>query len=149
MGRSVRDDPKKAVYVAGREWGEPVKGLALSVLLKSRLHDDELPTICVAIHNRSAETQHLTTRGWLSYFHIAVTGPDGVAVGMTPYGRELMKPERMPLASEVALTPGEAVEADIPIGSIFDMRRGQFRVAASCDVPGGGTIRSNEIQVKA
>ena len=34
MGLSVRDDPKKLVDIAGRQWGEAIDGLALSVILK-------------------------------------------------------------------------------------------------------------------
>ena len=144
MGLSVRDDPRKVVDIGGRQWGQPVNGLALSVLLPPR-KNEELPTISVAIHNRSAETQSLTTRGWLDFFRVSIIGPDGVAAPMTSYGAELMKPERLPAPVEVILSPGEAIEADIPIGSIFQMRRGQYRVHVSCDVPGAGGITSNEI----
>jgi hypothetical protein len=149
MGLSVRDDPKKVVDVAGREWGEPVQGLALSVLLLQRKHDDEPASVSVAIHNRSPHEQRLLMRGWLNYFHVAVVNAQGASVAVTPYGRESMKPERLPAAGEVVLTPGEAVEADIPIGLLFEMRSGEFRVHATCEAPGGGMIASNEIQVKA
>jgi hypothetical protein len=63
MGLSVRDDPKKEVDIAGRTWGEPVAGLALSVALKPQEDPDALPTVSVAIHNRSAQTKRLMTRG--------------------------------------------------------------------------------------
>jgi hypothetical protein len=148
MGLSIRDDPKKVVDVAGRAWGEPVNGLALSVLLTPKQDADQLPTVSVAIHNRTAEARRLTTRGWLNFFRVSVLAPDGVAAEVTPYGRELMKPERQPAPSEIVLAPGEAIEADIPIGSIFQMRRGQYNVQATCETP-GGLIASNEIQVKA
>ena len=149
MGLSVRDDPKKVVDIAGRAWGEPVNGLALSVLLTPKQDDAQLATISVAIHNRAPAEQRLITRGWLNFFRVSVTGPDGAAAALTPYGRELMRPERQPAPSEVVLAPGEALEADIPIGSIFQMRKGQYRVRASCDAPTGGLITSNEIQVQA
>jgi hypothetical protein len=149
MGLSVRDDPKKVVDVAGRTWGEPVHGLALSALLLQRKHDDEPASVSVAIHNRSSDVQRLLIRGWLNYFRVSVVNTQGAAVAMTPYGRESMKPERLPPPAEVVLAPGEAVEADIPIGLLFEMRRGQFRVHAACEAPGGGAIASNEIQVKA
>ncbi len=147
MGLSVRDDPKKVVDVAGRAWGEPVNGLALSVLLTPKQDPDQLATVAVAIHNRAAEERRMTTCGWLNFFQVAVTGADGAAVGLTPYGRELMKPERQPAPSPVVLAAGEALEADIPIGSIFQMRRGSYRVKASCETPDGGRMTSNEILV--
>jgi len=139
------------VDVAGRQWGEPVDGLALSVLLtpkQDKQDNQELLTVSVAIHNRTAQERRLTTRGWLNFFRVAVAGPDGSAVALTPYGRELMKPERQPAPSEVALAAGAAVEADIPIGSVFQMRRGTYRVKATCDAPGGGLVASNEILVE-
>ena len=77
-----------------------------------------------------------------------VTDAGGAPAALTPYGRESMKPERLPAPAEVVLAPGEAVEADIPIGLLFEMRHGEFRVQATCDAPGGGAITSNEIRVK-
>jgi hypothetical protein len=149
MGLSVRDDPKKVVDVAGREWGQTVEGLALSVLLSARKHDDEPASVSVAIHNRSPGVQRLLTRGWLNYFHVSVFDAAGESVPVTAYAREVMKPERLPAPAEVVLAPGDAVEADIPIGLLFEMRRGQFRVQATSEAPGGGVITSNQIQVKA
>src|ERR1700722_268206 len=124
MGLSVRDDPKKEVDVAGRTWGEPVNGLALSVLLRAKEDPDELPAVSIAILNRGPETKHLTTRGWMNFFSVSVLGPDGAPAPLTSYGAELMKPERQPAVSELVLATGEAVEADIPIGSIYQMRNG-------------------------
>jgi hypothetical protein len=147
MGLSVRDDPKKVVDVAGRAWGAPVNGLALSVLTKPRAQDDEPPAVSVAIHNRSLEAQRLVTHGWLNFFRVSVLDSNDALVPMTPYGRELMKPERVPAPSEVVLPPGDALEADIPIGLIFEMRRGEFGVEASCNAPGGGIVTSNRISV--
>jgi hypothetical protein len=149
MGLSVRDDPKKVVDVAGRTWGEPLNGLALSVLRKPKEDADELTTVSVAIVNQASEAQRLTTRGWLNFFQVSVVGSDGVVSALTPYGRELMKPERQPAPQEVVLAPGEAIEADIPIGSIFQMSKGPFQVQATCAAPGGGRATSNQIQVEA
>lgn len=142
MGLSVRDDPRKVVDVAGRAWGEPVDGLSLSVALRLKEDADELATVSAAIHNRTAETHRLLTRGWLDFLRVSVMNSDGVAAEMTPYGRELFKPERQRALSEVVLAPGEAVEADIPIGSIYRMPKGMYRVQVRAD-----GIASNEIQI--
>lgn len=146
MGLTVRDDPRKVVDVAARAWGAPVDGLALSVLLKPKEDAAELATVSVAIHNRGMEVRRLMTRGWLHFFQVSVVGEDGSAAVLTPYGRESMKPERQPVETEVTLAPGDAIEADIPIGSIYQMRKGRYQVQASAEVPGGFVV-SNEIGI--
>lgn len=146
MGLGVSDDPKKEVDIAGRQWGEVVGGFALSVQLKRKEDPAELDTVSAAIHNRSGAAQKITTRGWLNYFEISIAGPDGTAAATTPYGRELLKPERQPAPAEITLAPGEAIEADIPVGSIYQMKHGPFRVQASAEVP-GGRVFSNEISI--
>jgi hypothetical protein len=150
MGLGVKDDPKKVVDIAGRTWGEPAHDLALSVLLKPKEDPDELPAISVAIQNRNAVAQRLTTHGWLDFYRVSVTDPAGAAAAMTPYGRELLKPERRQTLPDITLSPGEAIEADIPIGSIFQMRkRQQYAVQVSCEAPGGSRVTSNQISVQA
>jgi hypothetical protein len=147
MGLSVKDDPRKVVDVAGRKWGEPANRLALSLIAKKKEDEDELPSVSVAIHNRSDETRKFTIRGWLDFIQVSVVSCDGVAAELTPYGKELFKPGRLPAPSEVTLKPGKATEADIPIGSVYQMQKGRYRVRASCDAPGGGRLRSNEIEI--
>ena len=148
MGLTVRDDPKKVVDVAGRTWGEPVDGIALSMQLKPREDPDELSTVSVAIRNTGAARCTLRTRGWLEYFHVTVRDSSGAEAAFTPYGRELMKPENAPSPAEIELEPGEATEADIPIESIYRMK-GTYRVQAWCATPEGGRAFSNEIEVRA
>ncbi|HXE63438.1 MAG TPA: hypothetical protein VN519_07845 [Bryobacteraceae bacterium] len=148
MGLTVRDDPKKVVDVAGRTWGEPVDGIALSMQLKAKEDPDELPAVSVAIRNIGATRRTLRTRGWLDFFHVTVRDFSGMDAELTSYGRELMKPERAQPAAEVELEPAEAMEADIPIGSIYRMK-GTYRVQASCATPEGRRAVSNEIEFAA
>ena len=145
MGLSVKDDPRKIVDIAGREWGDPVDGLALSVMLRPKEDPDELPAISVAIQNRGTLILRLPTLGWLHFFQVSLNDSRGAAVELTPYGRERMKPERMQALSEIVLEPGEATEADIPLGSIYQMGRGQYRVQASCETPSGVRASSNTL----
>jgi hypothetical protein len=148
MGLTVRDDPKKVVDIAGRTWGEPVDGVALSMQLKPKEDPDELAAVSVAIRNLGAAARTLRMRGWLGYFHLTIRDPAGADAPFTPYGRELMKPENAPSATEIELEPGEATEADIPIGSIYRMK-GTYRVQAWCETPEGGRAVSNEIELRA
>lgn len=146
MGLSVKDDPRKVVDVAGRTWGEPVDGLALSALLKPKEDPDELPSVSVAIHNRGTQPRRLQMRGWLNFYEVSVLNSEGVQAVLTSFGAELRKPERLPVPSEVMLPSGEATEADIPIASIFAMPRGRYRVRVSCSAP--ERLVSNEVEVE-
>ncbi len=146
MGLSVRDDPKKLVDIAGRQWGEAIDGLALSVILKPKEDEAELATVSAAIHNTNAQTRRVPTRGWLHFYEVSVTGEDNTVAVLSPYGRELMKPERQTALTDVTLAPGEAIEADIPVGLIFQVRKGRYRVRAAAALPGGRAI-SNEITI--
>jgi hypothetical protein len=148
MGLTVRDDPKKVVDVAGRTWGQPVDDIALSLQLKAREDPEELPAVSVAVRNVGAVRRTLRTRGWLEFLNVAVRDSSGTDAELTSYGREVMKPEHAQAPAEVELQPGEATEADIPIGSIYRMK-GTYRVQASCATPEGGRPVSNEIEVRA
>ncbi len=145
MGLSVRDDPRKEVDIAGRTWGEAVGGVALSLMRKPVEDADELPVVSAAIHNRSQSPVTFTTRGWLNFFEVSVAGTDGAAAELTPFGRESMKTERLPAASAVTLPPGEALEADIPIGALYRLGR-ENSVQVSAVLPTGQAF-SNEIQL--
>lgn len=148
MGLTVRDDPKKVVDVAGRTWGQPVDDIALSMQLKAKEDPEELPAVSVAIRNVGAARRTLRTRGWLEFLKVTVRDSSGTDAELTSYGREITKPEHAPSPKEVELEPGEATEADIPIGSIYRMK-GKYRVQASCTTPEGGRSVSNEIEVSA
>ncbi len=148
MGLSVRDDPKKVVDVAGRVWGEPEDGIALSLQLRAKEDPEELPSVSVAIRNTGETKRTLRTRGWLNYFQVTLRNASGAEAELTSYGRELMKPEHAPRPVEVELEAGKALEADIPIGSIYRMK-GTYRAQASCETPEGRCAVSNEIEVRA
>lgn len=148
MGLSVRDDPKKVVDVAGRVWGEPQDGIALSLQLRAKEDPEELPSVSVAIRNAGGTLRVLRTRGWLNYFRVSLRDASGAEAELTSYGRELMKPEHAPALVEVELEAGMAMEADIPIGSIYRMK-GPYRAQASCETPEGRRAVSNEIEIRA
>ncbi|HEY4089523.1 MAG TPA: hypothetical protein VGM43_26535 [Bryobacteraceae bacterium] len=148
MGLTVRDDPKKVVDVAGRTWGQPVDDIALSMQLRAKEDPEELPSVSVAVRNVGETRRTLRTRGWLEFLNVTVRDSSGRDAELTSYGREVTKPEHAKPAAEVELAPGEATEADIPIGSIYRMK-GTYRVQASCATVEGGRSVSNEIEVRA
>ena len=148
LGLTVRDDAPKTVDIAGREWGEPVDGMALSIQQIRKEDPAQLPSISAAIRNVSGEQRRFEIPDWLLFYSFEITGPDGKRVGPTAFGRELLKPERHQRRIVVDLAPGQAVETDIPIGSIFEMRAsGEYPVRISASLPEGGAATSNPIAI--
>lgn len=149
MGLSVRDDPKRVIDVAARQWGPVVDGLALSIE-SVLLREDRsvMSNLSVVLRNAGDEPKSLVVPGWLFFFHVELTGPEGQPAPMSPFGKELLKPSRRTERIEVTLAPGGITETQIPIGSIFDMRaQGEYRVAAWCELPGGAKLNSNTIVI--
>lgn len=148
LGLTVRDDVPKTVDIAGREWGEPIDGLVLSVQQIRKEDPAQWPSISAAIRNVSGEQRRFEIPGWLLFYSIEITGPDGQRAGSTAFGRELLKPERHQRRIVVDLGSGQALETDIPIGSIFEMRTsGEYLVRISVSLPEGGVAVSNSIAI--
>ena len=148
LGLTVRDDPPKTVNIAAREWGEPVGGFALSIQQIRKEDPEQLPAISAAIRNVSGEQRRFAIPGWLTFYSVEISGPQGERVGPTAFGRELLRPERHHGRIVLDLAPGQAVETDVPIGSIFDMRAtGEYRVRVSASLPEDGTALSNPIVI--
>jgi len=149
MGLSVRDDPKRVVNPELRQWGQTVDGFALSVE-SVLLREDRgvMSNLSVVLRNVGDETKSLTVPGWLFFFHVDLTGPDGQPVSMSPFGSELLKPSRKTERIAATLPPGGLTETQIPLGSIFGMRApGDYRASAWCELPGGSILRSNSISI--
>jgi hypothetical protein len=149
MGLSMRDDPVRVIDVGARQWGEPANGFVLSVE-SVVLKEDRgvLSNLSVVLRNISAETRSLVVPGWMFFLHVELTGPDGNPVPMSPFGRELLRPERRTEKIPVTLAPGAHVETQIPIGSFFDMRaRGVYHVVVWCEPAGGSAVRSNSLAI--
>jgi hypothetical protein len=142
MGLTLKDDRPRVIDMTGREWGDPVAGLALSIREAKKEDPQQLPVLSVVLRNTGSERKVLTIPGWLFFYEIEISASP------TAYGRELLKPERRTEKLDIALGPGDATEADLPIGLLYEMRApGTYRVGVSCHLPDGLTLRSNEIDI--
>lgn len=149
MGLSVRDDPKKVIDPATRQWGMPVNSFALSIE-PVLLREDRtvMSNLSVVLRNVGDTAQSLAVPGWLFYFHVEMTGPDRSQVPVSPFGGELLKPSRRTERIDLTLAPGALTETQIPVGSIFEMSaKGEYRIEAWCELPGGARLSSNRISV--
>jgi hypothetical protein len=136
MGLVLRDDPPKVIDMAGREWGETVDGLALSIR--------QIPqgVLSVVIRNNGPEPRTFIVPGWLFFYEIYSN------LTLTAYGRQLLAAARKTERIEVKLGPDEARETDLPLGALYDLRtRGDYRVRVSCKLQDGVVVVSNEIVI--
>jgi hypothetical protein len=142
MGLIVRDDSPRMIDMTGREWGESLGGLALSVREGKKEDPQHLPVLSVVLRNAGPERKALTIPGWLFFYDIEINAP------LTSYGRELLKPDRKREKIDITLGPGDATETDLPIGLLFEMRApGSYRVRVSCHLPDQLTLHSNGIDI--
>ena len=142
MGLVLRDDPPKVIDMTGREWGEPVEELALSVRELAREDPNQVAGISVVMKNVGSHPTTLTIPPWIFYYEIA-------GLELTPYGRQLMNADRKAKDSQVALDPGDAIETELPIATIYNMHAaGNYKVQVSCQLPDHNVLRSNLIYIR-
>jgi|HubBroStandDraft_5_1064220.scaffolds.fasta_scaffold298873_2 hypothetical protein len=141
MGLVLRDDPPRVIDMTGRQWGELVDGLALSVRELKRDDPGHVAGISVVINNAGTDSKTLDVPPWIFYYEIE-------GLELTPYGRQSMNQDRK-ANIEVTLRPGDAIETDLPIATIYKIRAaGDYKVQVSCRLPDGSVLRSNEIIVR-
>ena len=142
MGLVIRDDPPKVIDMTGREWGEAVDGLALSIRELKREEPRQVAGISVVMKNGGTHPKTLDVPPWIFYYEIE-------GLELTPYGRQSMNQDRKAKNIEVTLRPGDAIETDLPIATIYKIRAvGVYKVEVSCRLPDGSVLRSNEIVIR-
>jgi len=149
MGLILTDDPPKVVDTTGREWGDAVGGLQLSIREIAKEDPQQLAAISVVLRNVGSEVKTLRIPGWLSFYQIDVKRADATPVPPTSYGKRLLKAEPAGEDIELSLAPGNATETDLPIATLFEMNAaGEYRVRVSCRLPEGEPLTSNELIIR-
>ena len=141
MGLSVKDDPPKVVDVAARAWGEIRHGLSLSICAVDDHNPEALPHVSVVLQNVSSESKRLSIPDWALFYRFEVSEPDGTQVPTSPFGLALLH-ELRPKLKDLLLAPGELVEAQIPIGSLFQ-HAGHAQLQGSRILPTGRGTSTN------
>jgi hypothetical protein len=137
MGLVLRDDPPKVIDLTGRQWGEPVGGLAISIRELEREEPDQVAGISIVMKNLGSDPRTLTVPPWIFFYQAE-------GLELTPYGRQLMNPDHKRKPVEVTLRPGDAIETDLPIAKIYSLRD---KLRVSCQLPDGTLLSSNEITI--
>ena len=148
MGLIVTDDPPNVVDLTRREWGPSAGGFALSIHQTPNADPEAQAAISAVLRNVSETATRMTLPGGLFFYKLNIVGQDGGPIPMSPFGRELLKPERNTERVDLRLAPGEVTETQIPIGNIFSLRhKGTYRAQACCELPDGTQLLSNEIAI--
>jgi hypothetical protein len=143
MGLALRGDPPRKIDMTGRHWGQPVNGIALSIREIPREDPAQLASISTVMKNGAEKKLPLAIPGWLHFYTIEVAAP------LSPYGRALLRPERQTERLEITLGPGDATETDLPLGSLYEIRRPkEYKVRVSCRLPDDTVLHSNEIEIR-
>jgi hypothetical protein len=143
MGLIVRADPPRHIATEGLEWGDAADGMMLSIREIPSEDPDQLAAIAVVMKNAGAKTWNLTIPGWMFFFHVETTAP------LSAFGRQLLRPENQKEKMDIVVGPGDATQTDIPVGSMYEIRRGEYPVEVNCTLPDGVTLRSNRIVIRA
>jgi len=142
MGLVLRDDPLKVIDMTGREWGEVAGGLALSIRELEREDPGQVAGISVVMKNDGTQPRTFNVPPLIFFY--AIEGLE-----LTPYGRRLMNPDRKEKNIEMTLGPGDAIETDLPLATIYNLRAaGDYTVQVSCRLPDQTELRSNEITIR-
>lgn len=142
MGLAIHDDPPKVIDMTGREWGQTVDGLALSIRELPREDSRSVAGISVVMKNNADDAKTLNVPAWIHYFRIEGLEP-------TPYGRSVLDPARTAKKAAVTIAAHRALEAELPIGGMYETRApGDYSVQVSCGLDNGNVLRSNPIQIR-
>jgi hypothetical protein len=149
MGLAMRDDPPKTIDVSARAWGPSRDGFALSLDTVPLREDASVTSnLSVVLRNEGAVERKLSLPGWLFLYRVKITGPEGGDVPLSAFGREMLNTERGKERFDRTFPPEGMMDAQIPLGSLFDMRvPGEYRVEVSCEVAGVGELRSNPVTI--
>jgi hypothetical protein len=143
MGLTLRGDPPRKIVVTGREWGAAIDDVALSIREIPRDEPEQLASVSAVMKNNGQKQIPLVVPGWMHFYQIEIEAP------LTKYGRALLRPERQTENLEITLGPGDATETDLPVGSLYELRRPkEYKIRVSCKLPDGAVLHSNELLIR-
>jgi hypothetical protein len=96
--------------------------------------------LSVVIKNAGSEEIRERIPGWLFFYHLEISGKPP----LTNFGRQALDPKRNDRLTDLVLTPGKAIEAEIPVDALYDLGHQKHRVTVACEIAGRG-LTSNEV----
>ena len=96
--------------------------------------------LSVVIKNSGFEEIRERIPGWLFFYRLEISGNPP----LTNFGRQSLDPRRNDRLTDLVLTPGKAIEAEIPVDSLYRLENANHRVSVSCEIA-GRRLTSNEV----
>jgi hypothetical protein len=134
-GLVMKDDDPIEVRDPNREWGPPSGGLMLSAKANGN-------RVSVLLKNTGTDEIRANIPGWLFFYHLDISP----SPPLTNFGKHALDPKRSDRRTEIVLTPAKAIEAELPVDSLYDLGRTSYRITASCEIAGRKLV-SNEVIV--
>ncbi len=132
-GLIMKDDEPIEVRDPDRKWGPSQDGLLLSAKAKGQ-------RLSVVIKNSGTQEVRANIPGWLFFYHLDISP----VPPLTNFGKQALDPRRNDRRTDIILTPAKAIEAELPVDSLYDLGPGSYRIQASCEIAGSKLI-SNEV----
>jgi len=132
-GLLMKDDEPIEKRDPNREWGPPSGGLLLSAKAKGR-------RLSMVIKNQGAQEIRETIPEWVFFYKLQMKPQPPLST----FGKHALDPARKSRPAGLVLNPAKAIEAEIPVESLYQLGSGKYRVCATCDVAGRHLV-SNEV----
>jgi len=124
-GLIMKDDEPLEIRDPDRQWGPPSEGLMLSAKAKGQ-------RLSVVLKNAGADEIRANIPGWLFFYHLDIS-PLPL---LTNFGKQALDPKRNDRRTEVVLTRDKAIEAELPVDSLYDLGGVNHRITVSCEIAG-------------
>jgi hypothetical protein len=124
-GLMMKDDEPLEVRDPDRQWGPQSGGLMLSAKAKGQ-------RLSLVIKNAGTQEIRENIPEWVFFYRLDISG----APPLTTFGKRVLDPSRPNRRTELVLTPGKVIEAEIPVDSLYDLGSTPRQVTASCEVAG-------------
>jgi hypothetical protein len=131
-GLIMKDDEPIEVRDPNREWGPASDGLLLSAKANGQ-------RLSVVIKNSGSQEIRANIPGWIFFYRLNIS-PTPV---LNKFGKHALDPGRNQRRTEIVLTPGKSIEAELPVDSLYDLGSVRHRITVTCEIA-GRTLVSNE-----
>lgn len=137
LGLAMKDDATLEERDPDRQWGPESGGLMLSAKAKG-------PRLSVVIKNAGPTEIRENIPTWLFFYQLQISGDPP----LTTFGEQALDPKRNDRMTDLILNPGQAIEAEIPVNSLYDLGPDPRRVTVTCQIA-GQALTSNEVILNA